>query len=269
MSIYLVVFLDLVILINLIVNFFLLYITGRTLKLIVNFKLMFLAALIGSIYTITLIYPCLIMFSTFYFKLIMAIALTYISFGNKGLATNLKILCVFMLYSMLLAGICMFIQYNRYSYLDGAMITNFPYQWLFVSLMIFYITVDRLVIYIKDRKDLFTLVYDVDIIFKDKEKKVKAFLDTGNELREPATNLPVVIVEKSVFGNVNLEEFSKFHIPYRVINGSSGKLLGFKPDIIKINFGEEVKYREVIIALCQDKLSQVGDYHALLSRGVM
>ncbi|WP_368487729.1 sigma-E processing peptidase SpoIIGA [Clostridium sp. BJN0013] len=264
-----VVFLDLVILVNLIVNFFLLYITGRTLKLMINLKRMFLGAFIGSIYTITLIYPCLSIFSAFYFKLIVALALVYISFGNKGIITNFKILCIFILYSMLLAGICIFIQYNRSSYINGTTIINFPYQWLFISLMIFYITIDRLVIYIKDRRDLFSLVYEVDIIFKDKEKKVKAFLDTGNELREPATNLPVVIVEKSVFGNVNLEEFSKFHIPYRVINGSSGKLLGFKPDVIKINFGKEVKYREVIIALCQDKLSQVGDYHALLSRGVI
>ena len=264
-----VVFLDLLILINLIVNFFLLYITGRTLKLVINFKRIFLGAFIGSIYTITLIYPCLSIFSTVYFKLVVAVVLVYISFGNKGIITDFKILCVFILYSMILAGICMFIQYNRYSYVNSAMITNFPYQWLFISLMICYITIDRLVIYIKDRKDLFTLVYEVDIIFKDKEKKVKAFLDTGNELREPATNLPVVIVEKSVFDSVNLEEFGKFYIPYRVINGSSGKLLGFKPDIIKINFGKEVKYREVIIALCQDKLSQLDDYHALLSRGVI
>ncbi|WP_333859070.1 sigma-E processing peptidase SpoIIGA [Clostridium sp.] len=264
-----VVFLDLLILINLIVNFFLLYITGRTLKLRINFKRIFLGAFIGSIYTITLIYPCLSVFSTLYFKLIVAMALVYISFGNKGIITDFKILCIFMLYSMLLAGTCMFIQYNRYSYADSAMIINFPYQWLFIALMICYITIDRLVIYIKDRRDLASLVYEIDIIFKDGEKKVKAFLDTGNELREPATNLPVVIVEKAIFDSVDLEQFGKFYIPYRVINGSSGKLLGFKPDIIKINFGKEVKYREVIVALCQDKLSQLDDYHALLSRGVI
>lgn len=260
---------DLIVLVNLIVDFFLLYITGRTLKLVINFKRMFFAALIGSMYTITLIYSYLNIFSNCYFKLIVALILVYISFGNMSFLTNFKILCIFILYSMLLAGICIFIQYNRYTYLNSSMIINFPYEWLFVSVMMLYITIDRLVIYVKDRKDIFTLVYEVDIVFKDKEKKVKAFLDTGNELREPATNLPVVIVEESVFDSINLEEVSKFHIPYKVINGSGGKLLGFKPDIIKINFGKEVKYRQVIIALCQDKLSRLGDYHALLSRGVI
>ena len=146
---------------------------------------------------------------------------------------------------------------------------NFPYEWLFISLMVLYITIDRLVIYVKDRNKVFTLIYDVDIVFRNKSKTVRAFLDTGNELREPATNLPVVIVEKSVFENVNLEGMDKFYIPYRVINGKCGKLQGFKPDVVKINFGQEIKYREVIIAICKDKLSKFDDYHALLSRGVI
>ncbi|MHC6179532.1 sigma-E processing peptidase SpoIIGA [Clostridium sp. JNZ X4-2] len=266
---YLVVYIDLLILINLTVDFFLLYITGRTLKLKMRFGFMFLAAAMGSIYTITLVYPSLSLFSAFYFKIIVSIVLVYVSFGNRGFMVNLKILSVFILYSMLLAGLCIFIQYSIYSYVDGPIIINFPYQWLFTSLMLLYITIDRLVVYVKDRNNLYTLVYNVDIVFKNKCKTVKAFLDTGNELREPVTNLPVIIVEKSVLENINLEGVCEFYIPYRVINGACGKLQGFKPDIIKIDLGEEVKYREVIIAICQEKLSKLGDYHALLSRGVM
>lgn len=269
MNLELVVYIDLLILINFIVNFFLLYITGRTLKLKVRFRFIFLAGAVGSVYTITLVYPALSIFSAFYFKILVAAILVYISFGNRGFICSLKILTVFILYSMLLAGICMFIQFNNYSYTGNCMIINFPYEWLFISLMALYITIDRIVIYVKDRNKVFTLIYDVDIIFKDKRKTVKAFLDTGNELREPATNLPVVIVEKSVFENVNLEKMHKFYIPYRVINGKCGKLEGFKPDMVKIDFGKEPQYREVIIAICKDKLSKFDDYHALLSRGVI
>ncbi|CAB1243445.1 putative sporulation sigma-E factor-processing peptidase [Clostridiaceae bacterium BL-3] len=267
--VYLIVYIDLLILINLIVDFFLLYITGRTLKLKIKFKFMFLAASIGSIYTITLIYPNLEFFSAFYFKIIVSIALIYISFGNKGFITNLKIVSVFILYSMLLAGLCIFIQYNKYSYVDGPVIINFSYQWLFTSLMILYMVIDRLLVYVKDRNRLSTLIYSVDIVFKNKCKTVRAFLDTGNELREPVTNLPVIIVESSVFKNINLEEDSKFYIPYRVINGEIGKLQGFKADAVRINLGGEIKYREAVIAICQQKLSELGDYHALLSRGVI
>jgi len=268
-SLQLVVYADLLILINFIVNFFLLYITGKTLKLKVKLKFMFLAAAIGSAYTITLIYPILNVFSAFYFKILVAAILIYISFGNRGFICNFKISAVFILYSMVLAGICMFIEYSNCSYTGDYMIINFPYEWLFISLMVLYITIDRLVIYVKDRNKVFTLIYDVDIVFRNKSKTVRAFLDTGNELREPATNLPVVIVEKSVFENVNLEGMDKFYIPYRVINGKCGKLQGFKPDVVKINFGQEIKYREVIIAICKDKLSKFDDYHALLSRGVI
>jgi stage II sporulation protein GA (sporulation sigma-E factor processing peptidase) len=267
--VYLVVYIDLLILINLIVDFFLLYITGKTLKLKMKFRFVFLAASIGSIYTITLIYPGLELFSAFYFKIIVSVILIYISFGNRGFVTNLKILSVFILYSMLLAGLCIFIQYNKYSYVDGPVIINFSYQWLFASLMVLYMIIDRLVAYIKDRNKLFTLIYNIDIVFKNKCKTVRAFLDTGNELREPVTNLPVIIVESSVFENMDLKGESKFYIPYRVINGGIGKLQGFKADVVRIDFGKEIKYREAIIAICQEKLSKLGDYHALLSRGII
>lgn len=266
---YLVVYLDVLILVNLIVDFFLLYITGRTLKLKMRFKFMFLSAAIGSIYTITIICPSLKLFSAFYFKIILSILLVYVSFGNRGFINNLKILTLFILYSMLLAGLCIFIQYNRYSYVDGPVIINFPYQWLFISLTILYMTLDRLLVYVKDRNKLYKLIYNVDIIFKNKCRTVRAFLDTGNELREPATNLPVIIVESSVFENMNLEGECEFYIPYRVIDGGCGRLQGFKPDVIRIDLGEEIEYREVVIAICQEKLSKLGDYHALLSRGVM
>ena len=49
---------------------------------------------------------------------------------------------------------------------------------------------------------------------------MRAFLDTGNELREPATNLPVLIVERDIFYDINLSKYDKFYIPYKVINGT-------------------------------------------------
>lgn len=264
-----VVYLDVVILVNFIVNFFLLYITAQTLRVKVKFRYMILASIIGSSYVLTLIYPSLKILSALYFKLAVAVTLILIAFRRKNILFNLKATCIFVLYSMVLAGVCVFIQFNRNGDISDSIIVNFPYQWLLLSLMIVYMIIDRIVVYIKERKSLGSLIYNVDIILKNTHKTVRAFLDTGNELREPATNLPVIIVEKSIFNDINLENYDKFYIPYRVVNGQGGSLQGFKPEAVKIEFGKEITDREVIIAFCEEKLSQFSDYHALLSRGVI
>jgi len=266
---YLIIYLDVLLFENLVVNLFLLYITARTLRIEAELKYILLAAAIGSMYVITLFYSELRSFSAVWYKLIVAIILILISFRKRKIMFNLKALSIFVLYSMLLAGACMFFQYNEEYDISNFGIINFSYKKLMVSVMIIYILIDRIIIYIKDRKDLKSLVYSVDIVLKNSEKNIKAFLDTGNELREPATNLPVIIVEKSVFGDIDLELYDKFYVPYRVVNGQGGNLQGFKPECIKIHQGDETKKREVIVVFCEEKLSDFNDYEALLSRGII
>ncbi|MBV4436009.1 sigma-E processing peptidase SpoIIGA [Clostridium tyrobutyricum] len=260
-----IVFLDVLIFINMVVNFFLMYITAKTLRVKIKLRYMFLSSFLGAVYVITIIYPRFAMFSSLFFKILIAFILILITFRNKKIIFNFKAFCIFIMYSMLLAGICMFIQYNTSTY----NLYDFSYKWLLGSIMIVYILIDRLVIYIRDRKTLTTLIFNIDIILNNGSKKVKAFLDTGNELKEPATNLPVIIVEKSVFYNTNIENYDKFYIPYRVVNGKRGKLTGFRPKAVKIDLGRDTEIREAIIAFCEDKLSEFSDYHALLPRGVI
>lgn len=264
-----VVYLDVLLFENLIVNLFLLHVTARTLKIKVKLRYMLFAATLGTMYVFTLLYPKLRVFSTIPFKIIVGMIIILVAFRKINISFNLKALSVFILYSMLLAGICIFIQFNQGCNIGYAAIINFSYKKLMVSLMIIYMLIERIIVYIKDRKKISNLIYNVDIILKDCQKNVKAFLDTGNELREPATNLPVIIVEKSIFYDVNLSSYDRFYIPYKVVNGQGGNLQGFKPECVRINEGQNFIDKEVIIAFCEGQLSDVNDYQALLSRGVI
>lgn len=267
---YLIVYLDVLILENLIVNLFLLYITAQSLRVRAKLINMIFSSVIGSIYIITLLYPKLNIFSYFPFKILMASIMILIVFRRIKFIFFIKALGIFILYSMVLAGACIFIEYSNCSnYISYFTIINFSYKKLIISIMIIYMLIHRTIIYIKDRKDLGCLIYDIDIVMKNSKKTVEAFLDTGNELREPATNLPVIIVEKSVFQDMDLNTYDKFYIPYRVVNGANGNLQGFRPEYIKIHGSKEELVREVIVAFCEEKLSDFNEYHALLSRGVM
>ncbi|MCH3964076.1 MAG: sigma-E processing peptidase SpoIIGA [Clostridium sp.] len=260
-----IVFLDVLIFVNVVVNFFIMYITAKTLRIMVKFRYMVLSSLLGGIYVITMIFPVLSVFSRMPFKILAAAILVLITFRKRNIVFNLKALSIFVMYSMLLAGICIFIQYNIY----GEYTDNFSCKWLVIAIMIAYIVIDRLVVFIRDRKTLTTLIFNVDIVLNNGSKRVKAFLDTGNELKEPATNLPVIIVEKSMLGNIDIEGYDKFYIPYKVVDGKCGRLRGFKPKAVKIGIGDNVEIREAIIAFCEDRLSEFSDYHALLPRGVI
>ncbi len=265
-----IVYLDILILENLIVNLFLLHVTAQTLRIKSKLLYMFLSSFIGSIYVITLIYPKLNIFSYLPFKILAAGIMILIAFGRRKFTFFMKALSIFILYSMVLAGTCIFIEYSNCStYSDYFKIINFSYKKLMISLMIIYMLIYRIIIYIKDRKDLNCLIYNIDIVMKNSKKTVEAFLDTGNELREPATNLPVIIVEKSIFRDVDLNTYDKFYIPYKVVNGNIGNLKGFRPECVKIHGIKEELVREVIVAFCEGKLSDFNEYHALLSRGVM
>jgi stage II sporulation protein GA (sporulation sigma-E factor processing peptidase) len=262
-----VVNIDILVIENSIVNYFLLYITSQTLRIRKSFKNIALPAFVGGIYVITLIFPKLYVLTELPFKLFIALLMVFILFYKSSILFYTKALFIYLLYSMVLAGICFFIELN---YNDGinSLFYNFSYKKLMLALILLYLTLNRLVLFIRSRIELSSLIFSIDIVFKNGEKTVKAFLDTGNELIEPATNLPVMILECELMDRT-IEDKETFYIPYRVINGKENKLKGFKPEFIRIHKGEVVEVRQVIVALCENKLSSMGDYNALLSRGII
>lgn len=265
------VYLDVLIMENLIVNFFLLHITANTVKIKVKLRYIALGACIGCIYAVLMLYPVGKYASSIPIKLLIAVVMTMAVFRKRNLLFIIKSSAIFILYSMLLAGVCIFITLNENGFnIQNNLIINFTYKKLLLALMIIYIVIERLVVYVKDRKELEKLVFTVDIVFNDLQKSVTAFLDTGNELREPATNLPVIIVEKEIFDDLIVPKDKEFYVSYTVVNGYNGKLRGFKPDNVKVHFDKkEIKDVEAIIAFCDNKLSNLGEYNALLSRGIL
>lgn len=265
-----VLYLDIYLLENFIVNFFLLYITIQSVRINKRSKYILIASLIGSIYAgLILIYP-INLFNNLFFKLFLASIMVFISIGKSDVLIQFRALVIFILYSMLLAGFCIFIQFNfSNSQCTDGVIINFSYKKLMLSLMIAYISIHRIIIFIKDRKEVINYIYDVDIKLKNETKTVQAFLDTGCELREPATNLPVMIIEDGIISLENIKDYEKFYISYKVINGFSGQLQGFKPEYITVDMGGKKENREVIIAFCNSNLDNYNNFQALLSRGII
>ena len=136
-------------------------------------------------------------------------------------------------------------------------------------------------------KDIF---YNIQIFIENKKIETRAMIDTGNMLKEPITNTPVIVVEHTLLYNIipkqilnNIEEILtgnlerideelrekyltklKF-IPFSSIGKTNGMLLGIKADKIIIKNEEENKEIEkVILAIYNKSLTKRGEYRALL-----
>ncbi|MEG2412500.1 MAG: sigma-E processing peptidase SpoIIGA [Clostridium sp.] len=265
-----IVYLDILLVENFFVNLFLLTLTMQTIKKKVTAKKLILGASIGSIYVISIIWPQLHVFTATPFKILVALIMVGITFDKKDIMTILKGTGIFILYSVVLAGMTFYLAIQENSTLSpNAMIYNFSCKGLVLSLMIIYLVSHRLVIYVKERKVLVSYVYNTEIYIADEKILVKAFLDTGNELTEPATNLPVMIVENEFFSGLNLENYIIYNIPYSGVGGCGGKLIGIKPDSVKIDIQGNMKEESLILAFCDIKLSKNNDYNGLLPRGII
>ncbi|GAA0121528.1 MAG: sigma-E processing peptidase SpoIIGA [Clostridium argentinense] len=265
-----VIFLDEILFENFLVNLFILSITLQTIKKKTKFTKEIISAAFGSLYVLVMVIPRLNFLHGRLFNVIMAFIMIIICLRKEGKLICIKGTVIFILYAMLLAGATYYFSLNNNPKLlfNNAMF-KFNYKKIVLSGMILYLIINRVVVYVKDRKILHNYIYTIDIFVNNKKLTVKGFLDTGNELREPITDLPVIIVEKDVLKELELTNYAKYSIGYSVVNGKDGKLEGFKPDSISIAFEENVVLKDAIIAFCDNKLSKGNDYNALLPRGII
>ena len=142
------------------------------------------------------------------------------------------------------------------------------------------------------KNDLFC---NIKIKFDNDEIQTKAMLDTGNLLKEPITNIPVVILEhhllkgvisneildniENILGgdlnNLSLETKNKYMsklkiIPFSSLGKQNGMLLGLKATSIEIEEEKNVKnVDKVIIGLYNRKLTKSGKYNALIGIDIL
>ncbi|MGL5380489.1 sigma-E processing peptidase SpoIIGA [Clostridium sp.] len=264
-----VVYIDILLIENFIVNLFLLLISMRLLKF--NYKrTIYLAAALGALYTLVLFLEIKIA-SSIPIQIIVAMMMIAMSIEQRKLGNIIKALVTFLISSFTLCGICFsfVIMQNQYSLTNKFSIDNNSMKYVLISLMILYIVIVRIMDYLRERSIIKGLIYDIEICQNNKSYFIKGFLDTGNELREPITNLPCIIVESSYLEEIEIKKDNIFYIAYKTIS-EDGRLEGFKGDGIRIRPEKgEWKSVEAIICGCNNKLSKENEFNALLSRGII
>lgn len=264
------IYLDVVLIENFIIDLFLLKSTSKVLRIKCITKRLLLAALLGSIYTVTMVIPDLNFFTAIPFQLLVAFIIFCVLFKNVGVKVKLKATGIFILLSIMLSGLCLFLSLSsNYSFAIGFNLKENTFKNIILSIMLIFLICDRVIGYLRERTLINNFIYDVEIELNNFKCNFRAFLDTGNELREPLTNLPCILVEEKYVENCKESEEKMYLIPYSAV-GIKGNLKGIKCKSVKIRrSGEAWRNIEAIICPCDEVFSIENDFNALLSRGII
>lgn len=256
---------------NFIVNFFLLSITMKCIRHKCKMISLVISSFIGGIYSLVLIIPKLNIAASLPCELLVATIMLRMVYGKTSIFNMIKLLLIFLLITCALSGICFLFSLRQNIYFIGSTfkIEKYSIKYIMLGIMIIYIIFSRLLDYIKDKIFTNEYIFEIEFEVQGQHCKFRSFLDTGNELREPITNLPCILIEENLINHLNFNDRNTYNILYSSI-GYGGSLKGIRVNDIKIkNKNYLLEKIDAIICPCKEQLSKEDEFNALLSRGVV
>lgn len=235
-----------------IINFFFDFILLLSVSILLRrnasiFKIMS-GAFIGGL-SILFLFMKISNFELFIYKILISIVMILISFGYKNIKYTFKNFIYLYTTSMVLGGFLYFLNIE-FSYKQIGLI--FINKGLSIN-VIFLVIFSPIIIYIYIKQALwlknnYSNYYKITIVYNNKNYNFTAFLDTGNNLVDPITRKPVILIDK----NIKCDKF--YYIPYKVVN-NEGIIKCFKADKIIINNKSKDK---VLVGIMNDKIKIDG-----------
>ena len=287
------IYVDVVLLENLCMNYIILFGTGYIIRLKIKHLRILLSSLIGAIYAILAYAGIFPMYANIFVKIVLSICMVYIAFYPKNIKGMVKELIVFYLVSFALGGCAFALLYivrpQAIFMKDGVYIGTYPIKIALLGGIVGFIVTYIAFKVVKTRMTKNELIYDMVIKIKDKELTTKVMLDTGNMLKDPISNMPVVLVEKSILypilpkellensknilggdfkenEDINNEYRTRLRIiPFTSVGKQNGMMLGIKVDEIKIITDvDEVINDNAIICVYEKEFSKRKKYFGLI-----
>lgn len=287
------IYIDIVLIENLVMNYIILFATGLILKIKIKHIRVIIASLLGAVYSIVAYTGTLKIYSSFILKIILSIIIVYIAFNPQSAKKMWKYILIFYLTSFVFGGAAFALIYivkpQNILMKNGLFLGTYPLKTVILGAIIGFVVITTAFSIVKNKISRKDMLCDVEIKLNKKIIKTKAMIDTGNLLKEPITNTPVVVVEHTLLyecmpkeilnnlekimggdfeklpNNIREEYISKLKlIPFSSLGKTNGMLLGIKPEYLKVIIEEEKIEKNVIIGIYSKSLTRKGEYRALM-----
>lgn len=275
-------------------NSIILYAASIILKLKPKFFRILISSVIGSIYSIILYTTEMKIYSSIISKIILSIIMTYVAFNPQNVKKMWKQILIFYLTSFVFGGVALYLIYflkpQDILMKNGMYAGEYVLKVIMLGGIVAFVVIRISLKIIKTKINPKDMYCKIKVKLNDKKIETTAMIDTGNLVKEPITNTPVIIVESSLLYEIlpkeilnNLEEvlsgnlsnipeevqekyISKMRcIPFKSLGKENGMLLGIKSDEIEVIKEDENKIIEnAIIGIYDKSLTKRGEYRALV-----
>ena len=290
------IYIDVILLENIMMNYIIILATGMICRINVKYIRIFLSSLLGAIYAIITYVINIEIYTNQITKIIVSICMVYIAFDSSNIKVVLKQLLIFYLTSFCFGGVAYYLLYNikpnQVQSVNGIFIGLYPIKVAMLGGMLGFFIINISFKIIKSKLTKKDMLYDIDILYKERKASIKVILDTGNLLTDPITKVPVIIVESQKLKNIipekilnnietiiyndGLDEVEEDFrtrcsiIPFSSIGKNNGIIIGFRPDYIKIYTNDTEKIRKkVIVGIHNNKISKNGVYSGLIGLNLL
>ena len=289
------IYIDIVLLENLVMNYIILLGTGYIIKARIKHIKLIISSLIGAIYALLAYMEIFPIYANFITKMILAICMIYIAFKPKKIKGLIKELIVFFLVSFSLGGCAFALLYmikpQEIFVKDGVYIGVYPLKIaLLGGITGFVITYISFKV-VKNHITKNEIIYNAIIKIEEKKLEIKVLLDTGNMLKDPITGDTVIIIEKEKLYDIlplellnNIDNFFEFDkkiikneyqtrlriIPFTSVGKRNGMMVGIKADYVSIITDiDEIKKDNAIICVYEKKFSKTDKYSGLIGLDIL
>ena len=270
-----VVYLDILFLLNLFVNYFLIIAAAKLNGIKPKFLRSFAGAAFGALFSLFIFLPNIHFLLNIAVKLLASSLIILIVFGFKTLKGFLKVSGTFFAVSFIFAGFMLALWFSLkpsgMAVNNGIVYFNISPLILIISTLLCYllITMIRRIFRVNAVKND---TYQIEIGFGKQVVEMTALMDTGHTLVDILSGAPVIVAEYSAiepllpvisrpsFTNVAYEPPEILRdryrlIPYSVIGGA-GLLPAFRPDYVQVKIkGKNKNIKNALVAVSRQSLS--------------
>ncbi|WP_059104695.1 sigma-E processing peptidase SpoIIGA [Shouchella shacheensis] len=287
------VYVDLIWLLNLGIDYLLIAVTALMLKRRFQHIRMMLAALFASLIVVLMFTPVAPLFSNAFIKLGYSAVIVWMAFGYKRFTFFVQGFATFYFVTFVTGGGLFATHYffetdaDILGALPGYGLAGSAVSWSFVLIgfpLVLYFAKHQVETF-EEKKINFAQLAKVRMWIEDKEIAVTGLIDSGNQLKDPITKTPVMILEThqlyEAFGKKQMdavvslsmeketEDFPLFSrvrvVPFRAVGQADPFLAALKPDRIQvIHQGETFETGNVLIGLQSQTLSPEEAYQCIV-----
>ncbi|MBQ7579313.1 MAG: sigma-E processing peptidase SpoIIGA [Clostridia bacterium] len=279
------IYIEYVVIDNLIINFLLLLITSKCLHLKANKLRLILSAMLGTAVAVLLPLINMQMWLLILTKCALGIMMVLIAYKIKNFKTFAISLIVFVSLTFLMGGACV----SLILLVGGNINTNYSsmgydakiplgLMLLIISAYIWLISIIARHFY--RRRDCVNFMAKVTLELNGHTAVFNGFIDSGNRLFDNKTGLPVIIVSKSALKNVltkevlqkieenqtnpNKELKTAHFIQYSTLSGKTKPMLVFAPHKLEYEFKGKKFISNVMVGVADYNFCDSISYDALL-----